>query len=280
MKKLLPVLTAASLLLIAQGAQADLVGLWRFDVDSDTQVDSSSYGNTALVENTEDMSWAFNGTRNSGVMSFDNNANNNFSSNGRLSVADSVSLSITGNITIAAWVYMDQLGSGNQWRAVATKDPVGSNVAGSYQFWFNQPNSLPALVRGNGDTVSPSQGIFAGTTIPTASVWQHWAVTQSGSTVTFYLNGVATESGSLNVTPTMADGDGPLWIGDRPGTTEDMSFDGLMDDVAIFNQALNQSQIQSIMNGDFTAFGVIPEPGTAGLLVLAAVGTAAIRRRR
>ena len=56
-------------------------------------------------------------------------------------------------------------------------------------------------------------------------------------------------------------------------------MDGLLDDVAIFNEVLSQDDIKMIMTGDFTAYG-IPEPSGASLLLLGVASIAFARRRR
>jgi hypothetical protein len=57
-------------------------------------------------------------------------------------------------------------------------------------------------------------------------------------------------------------------------------FNGILDDVAIFNRALTAGEIAAISRGDFSAFitAAVPEP-TTGLLALLSVGALALRRR-
>jgi hypothetical protein len=57
-----------------------------------------------------------------------------------------------------------------------------------------------------------------------------------------------------------------------------MSFFGRLDDVAIFDEALSQAQVSTIMTGNFTAFGV-PEPSSAALLLLTGSAGLLLRRR-
>ncbi len=269
-KRLLPAAFAASLFAATPRSEAALAGLWRFTDTGSSQADSSVNSNTATTMNG--AVWAFDAARNSGIMSFD--GLNDF-----LQAADSPSLSITGDMSIALWVNMTTLASPDQWRGLVAKDPTGSGNPAPYQFWFNQGNNLGAFGRGNGTVSDFAFGSATVGNIPVAGVWEHWAVSQSGTTATMYRNGLAIAMTDTTISTTIADGGGPLIIGDRPGA-QDMSFHGRMDDVAIFNQALTQAEIQSIMDGDFSAFGVpVPEPGTAAF-GLALVGVALLRRRR
>ena len=263
-KPFLPTALAASLLLAVSDAQASLNALWRFEITGITQVDATTNNNTATSVNG--AAQVFDGTRGSGTMSFDG-------ADDFLQVADSASISITGDMTIALWLNVTSVGAAGQWRGLLNKSPVGSTTPGPYQFWLNQGNLVPAFGRGDGTSNDFAFGVASIST----GVWQHFAVTMSGTTVTMYLNGIPISMTDSLVNTTIADQNGPLIIGDRPGA-QDMSFLGRMDDVAVFDQSLSQSQIQTIMTGDFTAFGV-PEPGSAALVGLGAVLLAARRRR-
>lgn len=244
-----------------------LSALWQFNSAGASQVDSSSNGNTATAAGN--ASWVFDSTRNSGVFTFDG-------SDDFLQAANSVSLALTGNMTIAAWVNVGPtIGGGGNWRGIVSMGAAGSGTPGSYQFWFNQGNLVPAFGRGNGT----AQSFTFGSTVPAENVWEHWAVTMSGSTVSFYRNGVLTQTGT--VSGPIADAGGPLYIGNR----QDLQLDflGRMDDVAIFDGALSVAQINAIRNGDYSAFGVaVPEPGTVvgGALAFGWVGAVSVRRWR
>jgi hypothetical protein len=51
--------------------------------------------------------------------------------------------------------------------------------------------------------------------------------------------------------------------------------------VAVFSGGLDASQIQTIMSGNYSAFGgPVPEPGSTVLAMLCVAGVTSIRRRR
>ncbi len=82
-----------------------------------------------------------------------------------------------------------------------------------------------------------------GTTIVTDSEWHHLAGTYDMKSVKSYVDGVveadAPFSGKPDVSP------GPLNIGDCPGFAYPVK--GLMDEVGLFNVALNENDIKTIM---------------------------------
>ena len=99
----------------------------------------------------------------------------------------------------------------------------------------------PTLYRGNG---SLNAGVVA-TAAPSTETWQHLAVTMSGTTATHYLGGASNGSGTLSTT--MADSLlVPMMLGNRGDLFTD--FKGLMTECAIFDDALNSTEINDIMD--------------------------------
>ncbi len=210
-------------LVIPATAHAAIVGLWQFDNDVTVQPDASGNGNHATPNGS--TAWVSDAARKSGVMLFDGD-------NDYRQAAHSNSLSITGDITIAAWLNVGPtLGNFNNWRGVLSKGTVGSGTPGSYQFWFNQFDLKPFFLRGDGtnQSITPEAQPHR----PDQNAWEHWAVTMSGTTVTYYRNGTAVAS----VTDAVSVGDtgGPLYIGKHQDLKNEWL--GFLDDMAIVNEA-------------------------------------------
>ena len=91
--------------------------------------------------------------------------------------------------------------------------------------------------------------------------FHHVAVTKTGSTVAFYLDGVAESVGAYDPGFVF---NGPAAIGARGGDFVG-SFFGAIDEVAVYNRALSASEIQSIYNAG-TA-GKCNDIGTPGVVV-------------
>ena len=81
------------------------------------------------------------------------------------------------------------------------------------------------------------------------NVWIHHAVVKEGSTLTYYRDGV--QQGASVSAPTDIVASLPFFFG---GDAAGERWKGRIDDVAIFNDPLEQEQIQAIMGGDFSQF--------------------------
>jgi hypothetical protein len=76
---------------------------------------------------------------------------------------------------------------------------------------------------------------------PVAGQWYHIALTRSGPAWTFYVNGAAIGTDpSSAVVPSMSQ---PLTIGNAEGN---FYFNGLLDEVSIYNRALSSNEIAAI----------------------------------
>jgi hypothetical protein len=86
----------------------------------------------------------------------------------------------------------------------------------------------------------------------TAGVWQHVAaVFEPGVGVRFYLDGVEVVNGSIGTDASSS----AIDIGDNPGGSE--YFDGMIDDVRIYNTALSAGNISVLSGGDETDTTVV-----------------------
>jgi len=186
-----------------------------------------------------------------------------FDGTGQVRVAHNANLNVQA-LTIEAWVYpalvdgvMDTIVCKEPDAAMyqyylAIRGPdnsygAGTIPRGNLAFYLTEANGLPI-------TGLPSNEFFGwvdgGGQIPLFT-WTHVALTFDGSSAKAYLNGVLTRNitgltGMSNVTS------GPFRIGSRSdfqiGITPQDRFNGLIDEVALYNRALSASEIQSIFN--------------------------------
>jgi len=144
-------------------------------------------------------------------------------------IADSSALSPTSAVSISAWVDFHSLGevTGIVWKH-------GYNYLleqGGNRIYFNVWDS-------DGDQSSVS---FADADLDPG--WNHIAATFDGQ-ARIYLNGTLKDTGST--IDNIRDNGGNLFIGKRPDGIGDTYFDGLIDQVKIFNNALSQGEVDSL----------------------------------
>ena len=246
-------------------ANATLVGLWQFEGgyadSSGSGNDGAAVGSVSLVPGQSGFGQAASFT----------------GGNSHVLVADSDTLDLgTGSaLTIAAWVNH----SDPNWAHILAKAPgtgAQSNRPGNYSLRLNTGSKVSEFLyqntTGDPNNFNPAGSSLTGTL---ANTWTHLAVTIStAGGVTYYLNGVP--DGTDTVTDFGRTNNDPLYLGNRADFFTGLT--GLLDDVAIFDEELSQSQIQTIGAGDFSAY-VIPEPAASFLLALGGL-VMGFRRRR
>ena len=217
----------------ASPVPAGTVGLWTFAEDVAEQPDSSGMGNHAM---TMGATWVDDPER-GGAMEFQGEA--------FLEAADSDSLSIVGDMTVAAWINVENYDS---WRGIVAK--TANNLPAPYDIYMVQGgDGRVRFFSGNGE------GYLAELTsenAPETGIWQHIAVTFEKGTVRHYLNGEL--NGESEITAEAGDADGTLRIGNRADLVT--QFLGRMDDVILLNRAAPAEEITQFMQG----FGTPPTP--------------------
>jgi hypothetical protein len=152
-----------------------------------------------------------------------------------VTVADAASLDLAGAMTLEAWVRPDVLGTA--WRTVIGKD--GSSRL-AYGLYANTDTARPAgqVVIGGSEFNARGPAQLA------VSVWTHLAATYDGASVRLYVDGSL--AATLAVSGSMSATSGSLRIGGNGIWPE--WFDGLIDEVRIYDRALTASEIQTDMN--------------------------------
>ena len=137
-------------------------------------------------------------------------------------------------MTLEAWVKPSALGTA--WRTVVFKERTGSVV---YSLYGNQNTSRPV-----GQVfIGGERNALGSATLP-LNVWTHIAVTFDGGNLRFYANGALTATTA--VSGSMAASTGVLRIGGNSIWSE--WFQGVIDEVRIYNRALSASEIQTDLN--------------------------------
>lgn len=233
MKRLLTICAVVTFVLaVSATAQADLVAHWMFDETSGiTASDSSGNSNDGTLSNMAGDEWL------EGALYFDGD-------NDYVKVLAPPFPTITNHITIAMWVNADVIEDGKilLWKSANYGLAVGyagvSGDLGTFGFTIRSGDTWDI---GAWQTVSS-------TTTPVAGEWYHIAGTFDGTALRIYLNGVLEStlpySGSFYSDPWSDFPD--VYVGGHPWPGEDLTFEGLIDDVRIFDHALTLEEIAAL----------------------------------
>ena len=205
-------------------APAGLVAAFGFDeAAGGTVVDRSPNGNVGTISGaTRALAGRF-----GGALSFDG-------VNDWVSVADSASLDLTTGMTLEAWVRPSAAGA--PWRTVLIKEQPGNLV---YALYSNEGSNRPSahIFVGDDRDVRGAAGA-----VPTGA-WTHLAATYDGATMRLFVGGVqvatrAQPGAILSSTGALRIGGNAVWP---------EWFQGLIDEVRVYNRALTPAQIQTDM---------------------------------
>ncbi len=204
--------------------------------------------------NTTDIQSGNNGTLQGGATFATGEVGQAFSLNGTnqyVEIPDSANVSITGPMTIDAWINTND--NANEHAIVEKYDGGGTN---GYFFRLNSGGHLGAGMC-NASTCSA----VVGATQVTTGTFHHVAAVFDGTNLRVYLDGVLDGTAS-SVSPT--DGVNPLEIGARGGSPFNF-FTGLIDEVEVFSRALTADEVQFIYDagskGKCKPVCVTPPPG-------------------
>lgn len=150
-------------------------------------------------------------------------------------VSDSSSLALDSAMTLSAWVR--PASSANVRRPVVSKS--GNGAEGIWGLTSRSPNTGPGLGvrRAGGWQVASSP------TVLDEDEWVHLAATWDGSTGRIYVDGDLAASGTIDGTALTSTG--AMKIGASNLIAMDNFFDGLIDEVRVYNRALSTQEIQA-----------------------------------
>lgn len=183
-----------------------------------------------------------------------------------------------GDLTYAAWYRLDTTISGGDRHFVMETDEPYARHAISYGLRDDNGNRGQVYTK-NTSYVNSSFYVDNGSSQGAENgVWHSIVVTLDadldGGTYTAYLDGV--EAGSVSDVGTIWGGHGLVVGGHRDGTGR--NFEGLIDDVAVWDRVLNTDEIDYLQSNPVMP---VPEPaaGALGLGIVALASTAWSRRK-
>jgi pimeloyl-ACP methyl ester carboxylesterase len=206
------------------GATAGLVSYWRLGEGAGTTAADSKGANTGTYSGGFTLGQA-------GLLTGDSDKSVLLDgSSGYVGIPHSASLVLTGDMAVEAWVKPSALTASGI--TVAAKNNTANDTAGPWAFMVDDTGN-PRMFVGNGTTQSQvicSQAISAG-------VVSHLVASISGTTVSFYINGVFASSGTF--VQARADSGSEFRIGRQQGQW----WQGTLDEVAVYNTALSAATV-------------------------------------
>ena len=240
-------------------AKADLVGFWNLNENSGIVAhDSSPFHNDGEIRPS--LSWV--PGKYKSALQFHNNVDE------RVYMMDNNSFHITNAFTIMAWVKPN---TNTIHKVVLSKYTPGQPVT----FILRQDESNQGLWEVTLDTQNGATHTIVLSNAPIQiGVWQHIAATYDGITLRLYINGVL--DNSLPVTGTLYVGSDPVIIGGQNSSGGDnrFPFDGVIDEIRVYNNALAPAQIVSDMN--FNPVIGLPPIANAGPNVFASANSTVV----
>ncbi|MFG1705508.1 LamG-like jellyroll fold domain-containing protein [Nonomuraea sp. M3C6] len=207
----------------APPANTGLVAAYGMNEGTGTTVtDSSGKSNTGTLTNA---AWSNSGKYGK-ALSFNG-------SNAYVNIPDSTTLRLTTGMTLEAWL---NPATATGYRTALIKQH-SSGVA--YALWANADNNRPYT-----EIVTTTDQGLPGTAGLPLNTWTHLTATYDGTTLRLYTNG--TQTAQKTVTGTIRSDTQALRIGGSSLWGE--YFNGLIDDVRVYNRALTATEIQNDMN--------------------------------
>jgi gliding motility-associated-like protein len=231
----------------AQMPTNGLVGCYPF---SGTANDYSGHGNNGTVYNASLTIDRFN--RNNNAYSF--NGSGSYIS---LSPVNSFLL---GNFTYSVWVKVSSYPSSNSSSCIIS---IGSNSGEQTLSLYNNYGNNKGFGFSSSSGFGPPATWHYGS-LPSLNTWYHIAVTRSNTEIRFYINGIF--AGNTNFNNSQASygsiGQKRAIIGARYDHNFNYYFEGVVDDIHIYNRVLSASEISLLYNGGSNAVTINANPGT------------------
>ena len=169
--------------------------------------------------------------------------------NDYITVSDSTSLSITSDLSLSAWIRPDVVDK--EQTILGKWDETTGTDDRSYRLWLDSSNNLNFSVSTDGAAVVTQTD----TNITfSAGTWYHIeGVYDDAGTMKIYIKGAIQNTKSSGVPVSVDDNASNLYIGGKENTagSVDTKFDGIIDDVRVYNYARSASQVLIDYNGGF-----------------------------
>jgi len=216
---LVVVLALAATALVVWAADG-LVSYWPFDEGIGTTAGDAVNGNHGTIYGATWVDGKF-----GKALSFDGDGD-------YVSIPDSTSLDLSGEMTVEAWI---KVAVHKNYNAIVVKGP---DMAENYELLVGYPtvdDVVSAILFTDGRKWLSTGGVIAQDT------WHHVSVTCKPNEWRIYVDGVK-RAERTDVASAPATNNYPVWIGNEQGTTGRVMY-GLIDEVRIWNRALSAAEL-------------------------------------
>ena len=237
-----------------------LVSVWKFDEGNGNVVHDSVGGNDGTIDGAEWVNGKY-----GMALDFDGVSDG-------VEIPDDPSLQLADALTVACWIYPRAIldAAGNDHAGIVWKGNMIGWGSDAYN-WRIATASDMGLTWGS--TGGGTEGYFATANclVDGLDTWYHVALVENGSEGRAYVNGV--EMTDADVTGgdmhrprapyDVWEGE-PVRIGWSQGRDGDLNtlvfFDGIIDDVAIYDRALDANEIEELMENGTSGGRILPQP--------------------
>ncbi len=203
------------------------VGYWRLDETTGTTASDSSVNNLAGTLNYFSFSTnAVSPAKVAGALSFDGSVD-------YISVTNNSVLQMTKALSVSAWVYGNSWGSGSNANIILRK---GDSNPNNWQFGIENGYVSFGLDGNDGSNVHGNSLLDTGR-------WYHVVGTWDGANIRIYVDGVLDNTPTPRAAPINTD-TRPVYLGGCIGIAD--VFDGRIDDVRLFNYALDVDEVTAL----------------------------------
>ena len=249
----------STLMFATQTNAATLAGYWSFD--NDNAADDSGNGNDGTLINSPAFS-TDTATAIGGGKSLSLTSTTTGPTAQRVQVSASASLNIADSLTVSYWVKADSTDQINSFTGMISRLSGGQGWSLLQRFSGTSIQSRIDTLPNDGINGEANQngGIVADVY---NNEWHHIALVLDNGTVKTYLDG------NLQLSRSYLPGEGVnsnnrLIFGDQDSGNRPLN--GLLDEIAIYNGVLTDTDIQALANGANPT--TIPEPGVLTLMML------------
>jgi len=221
----------------------NLRGLWRMEEESGTRYDDSPNDSNDLTDNNS-VGYS------SDAQEGDNSADFEDTSSQYLSIADAsqTGLDLSDQFTILMWVKPESLTDVGRHALVSKFDIDGGDRAYQVSLLLDTGSYYHRVsVSADGAAATHLQA----STATTAGSWVHLAAVYDGNELRLYRDGELDCTPVTSFTSLLNNSDAAFEVG--RGTNDEYYYDGLIDELAVFDRALVQGEIEYIVANGIVA---------------------------